>query len=335
MNESHDTEGQVWTHEGYRLEPGSFATGLIHLYRAEVSRANLWRSRLDTTTNWAVVTTAAALTFSFSSPDNPHFVLLLVLLLALTFLLIEARRYAYYALWYHRARLLETDFFAAMVSPPFEPRDGWADSLNRTLMDPTFLVPRWRAVAIRYRRNYVWIVTIILMSWILKLSVHPTPINNIAMISERAGINGWLPGRYVFAIIGTLYVALLGLVVIAGIVHLRKGGESSRPKRYHRGPLDVQTVTGEQLAIIVTDHKAKVSSAVMSATGRGVTALEGTGMYTGERRDVLFCALKETQVRRLHNAVKEADPKAFMVLTGARDVRGRGFAPSAQDEPPS
>src|SRR6266436_9187103 len=40
---------------------------LAHLYRGEVYRSTAWRTRLDSTTNWAVVTTGIALSTSFSS----------------------------------------------------------------------------------------------------------------------------------------------------------------------------------------------------------------------------------------------------------------------------
>jgi uncharacterized membrane protein len=36
-------------------------TALSHLYRGEVYRSAVWRTRLDATTNWAVVTTGLAL----------------------------------------------------------------------------------------------------------------------------------------------------------------------------------------------------------------------------------------------------------------------------------
>jgi uncharacterized membrane protein len=74
-------DANTWTFRGYQLGSANFATAMVHFYRAEVSRANTWRTRLDATTNWAVITTAAALTFAFSSAHNPHFVLLLVSLL--------------------------------------------------------------------------------------------------------------------------------------------------------------------------------------------------------------------------------------------------------------
>ena len=42
-------------------------TALSHLYRGELYRSTVWRTRLDATTNWAVVTTGLALSLTFSS----------------------------------------------------------------------------------------------------------------------------------------------------------------------------------------------------------------------------------------------------------------------------
>jgi len=52
-----DPEEPVWTYRGYRLKTSEFVTAMVHLFRAEIQRANVWRQRLDTTTNWAVVAT--------------------------------------------------------------------------------------------------------------------------------------------------------------------------------------------------------------------------------------------------------------------------------------
>jgi uncharacterized membrane protein len=39
---------------------------LAHLYRGEIYRSTVWRTRLDSTTNWAVVTTGIALSATFT-----------------------------------------------------------------------------------------------------------------------------------------------------------------------------------------------------------------------------------------------------------------------------
>ena len=85
---------------------------LAHLYRGEVYRSTVWRTRLDSTTNWAVVTTGIALSATFSSAEASPLPMVLVGLIVTVFLLFEARRYRYFNVWRARARLLETDFYA-------------------------------------------------------------------------------------------------------------------------------------------------------------------------------------------------------------------------------
>ena len=39
-----------------KLAPADFNTAMVHFYRGEIQRSNIWRNRLDATTNWAVIT---------------------------------------------------------------------------------------------------------------------------------------------------------------------------------------------------------------------------------------------------------------------------------------
>ena len=59
---------------------------LAHLYRGEVYRSTIWRTRLDNTTNWSVVTLGIALSISFSSPNASPLPLVLVGILILFFM---------------------------------------------------------------------------------------------------------------------------------------------------------------------------------------------------------------------------------------------------------
>jgi uncharacterized membrane protein len=80
---------------------------LAHLYRGEVYRSTVWRTRLDSSTNWAVVTTGIALSATFRSAEASPLPMALVGLLVSVFLLFEARRYRYFNVW--RARALTRD----------------------------------------------------------------------------------------------------------------------------------------------------------------------------------------------------------------------------------
>ncbi len=130
-----------------RMAPAEFNTAMIHFYRGEVQRSNTWRNRLDTTTNWAVITAGATLSFVFSSPSNPHFVIPINSILVAIFLVMEARRYRYYEIWSSRVRVLETGYFASLLDPENTPTDeAWAQHLAADLITPHFTITEWEAI---------------------------------------------------------------------------------------------------------------------------------------------------------------------------------------------
>ena len=160
-----------------KLQPAEFNTAIAHFYRGEVQRSNVWRTRLDTTTNWAVITAGATLSFVFSSPDNPHFAIPINTILVSIFLFMEARRYRYYEVWANRVRVLETGYFAPMLSHRSMPPDKeWAEHISADLMSPHFTISEWEAVGRRLRANYLWIFVLLSLSWTLKIYIHPSPI---------------------------------------------------------------------------------------------------------------------------------------------------------------
>ncbi|NOH01941.1 MAG: DUF2270 domain-containing protein [Chloroflexi bacterium] len=165
-------EEPVWTYRGYRLKTSEFVTAMVHFFRAEIQRANVWRQRLDTTTNWAVVATGATLSIAFSQPGVHHGIIILNTLLVMWFLFIEARRYRYYELWSYRVRLMETDFYAAMLVPPFHPRPNGRRTCRKFAHAefPHFDVGGVRqAVA----PELLWIFLILYASWVAKIWLFP------------------------------------------------------------------------------------------------------------------------------------------------------------------
>lgn len=80
-------------------------------------------------------------------------------------------------------------------------------------------------------------------------------------------------------------------------------------------------------ALIVTNQAEAVTQAIMNDLSRGVTILPGTGGYTGEPRPVLYCVVTRPEVNQLKAIVREADPRAFMVIGQAHEALGEGFRP--------
>jgi len=125
--------------------PAEFSTAMAHFYRGEVQRSNTWRTRLDNTTYWAVLTVGGALSFAFSSPNNPHFLIPIISILVSIFLVMEARRYRYYEIWASRVRVMETGYLAQMLAPDSVPRDQeWASHLASDLLTPHFTISVWK-----------------------------------------------------------------------------------------------------------------------------------------------------------------------------------------------
>ncbi|MCW5960263.1 MAG: DUF2270 domain-containing protein [Pyrinomonadaceae bacterium] len=160
-----------------KLSVSEFNTAITHFYRGEISRSNVWRTRLDATTNWAVITAGATLSFVFSSPTNPAFAIPINSLLVAIFLFMEARRYRYYEVWANRVRVLETGYFAPMLSHQTIPPDKeWAEHISGDLLTPHFTITIWEAIGKRLRSNYLWIFVLLALSWGLKIYIHPFPI---------------------------------------------------------------------------------------------------------------------------------------------------------------
>ena len=78
-------------------------------------------------------------------------------------------------------------------------------------------------------------------------------------------------------------------------------------------------------ALIITSNPQPVMHTILHEMERGVTVTEATGAYTGAARTVLYCVISRSEVNQLKALVREADPKAFMVIGQAHEVLGEGF----------
>jgi uncharacterized membrane protein len=250
--------------ERREIPPSEFATAMAHFYRGEISRANVWRQRLDATFNWAVLTTGTTLSFAYGSRDAPHVVILLNSMLIAVFLFIEARRYRYYEVWSSRVRVMETDYLAPMLSRKVRavtPRDAWSEHLAEDLLRPRFTVGVWEAVGRRLRRNYILVFMLLAIAWLVKIALHPVPVSGYEEFLRRASL-GALPGWIVLTIVAifnglVLAIAFLTVhtaestteVSTSGFERTKppKGSESRGTWRKRGGPDPDTTATFEPI----------------------------------------------------------------------------------------
>ena len=125
---------------------------LAHLYRGELYRSTVWRTRLDATTNWAVVSTGLALSLAFSGATASPLPLVLVGLLVAVFLHTEARRYRFFDFWRVRAHILETQFFGPILrGQGVRTSNGWNEVLYQDYRSPRLHITYWDALGRRPR----------------------------------------------------------------------------------------------------------------------------------------------------------------------------------------
>jgi uncharacterized membrane protein len=199
-----------------------FITLISHYYRAEITRMQGWRDRIDRTTNWAITVSGAMLSVSLSTPTAHHGVVMFAMILVLFLLVIESRRYRFFDVYRARVRLLERQYFANLFSPGSEVDVSTLRRLSDDLKKPMFLMSRGTAFSRRLRRNYIWMFLVLLVAWLLKISSPKLQPDGGAghfahSLSDwvNAATIGPLPGWLVIVAVGAfyawiVYAALLG-----------------------------------------------------------------------------------------------------------------------------
>ncbi|CAM4358822.1 DUF2270 domain-containing protein [Corallococcus exiguus] len=209
-------------------QPEISQQAMAQLFRGELSRSDTWRTRLDTTTNWALTTTAAVISFGFASPESSHVTFLVGIWMVVSFLLIEARRYRYYDLWNRRVRLLEDGWWAPMLRR--EPVDP--DALRELAVEmsrPQIQLSLVSAIATRLNRAYGPILIVLLVTWFFKVYSHPRPPRDFGDFVERAHV-AWIPGPVVMAALLFLTVAAAYLFTASFFIRSPLGELRTRPR---------------------------------------------------------------------------------------------------------
>jgi uncharacterized membrane protein len=202
---------------------------LAHLYRGEMYRSKIWRTRLDATTNWAVVTTGIAMSVTFSSTTASPLPIVLVSLLVVVFLIFESRRYRFFDIWRVRVRVMETSFYRPILKGQGIRIDNrWNEVLADDYTGLRFHISFWEACGRRLRRNYSWIFTIQLVTYLGKLFIHPSALQSWDELWARAAV-GPLSGQTVL-IMGLLFHASWMAVALLTLRGQKAIGRAYRPR---------------------------------------------------------------------------------------------------------
>ena len=76
---------------------------------------------------------------------------------------------------------------------------------------------------------------------------------------------------------------------------------------------------------IITDKPDEIAKEISVKLHRGVTINKAVGYYTGKEHNVLVCVTSKKQINSVKGIVSSCDPNAFMYITKAGEVSGKGF----------
>ncbi len=201
-------------YESTPLTRSEYISAIVHLYRGELFSANTWRMRLDQTTNWAVLTAAGVLTYSFGGGHHSPWLIIAGVAIVTLFLFIEARRFRFADVWRARVRMIEENFYGPILRrDPVSPASEWGALVAADLFRPRFKTSALAAIRTRLLRNYLPMYGVLTAAFLLKVGTQPATARSWHDVRERLGGDGMVPWWVPLTVLGAFGAACLLLIV--------------------------------------------------------------------------------------------------------------------------
>ncbi|WP_346930440.1 YitT family protein [Clostridium sp.] len=150
-----------------------------------------------------------------------------------------------------------------------------------------------------------------LLAIIIKHYLKKVPINQIMMCIDGMII---LVGLFVFGVEKAMY-ALISIFIVSKVVNTL-----------------VEGVNYSKQVHIISEKSNEIAEELMRHLNRGITSINGKGVYTGKSKDILYIVCSTEELIELQRIVKEVDKEAFIIINDVREVVGRGFTQPQYDE---
>ena len=79
--------------------------------------------------------------------------------------------------------------------------------------------------------------------------------------------------------------------------------------------------------IITSHHNEEFRRYILEEMDRSGTYIKTSGMYTNQEKEMIFLVVPRRELVKVQRAIKDYDPKAFMVVANAYNTFGEGFKP--------
>ncbi|MDD2234082.1 MAG: YitT family protein [Desulfitobacteriaceae bacterium] len=78
--------------------------------------------------------------------------------------------------------------------------------------------------------------------------------------------------------------------------------------------------------MIVTGKPEQIAQVIMSKLNRGVTFISGTGAFSGQPKNIVYCVISRAELSQIKDIVRENDPNSFLTISEVPEVVGEGFS---------
>lgn len=87
----------------------------------------------------------------------------------------------------------------------------------------------------------------------------------------------------------------------------------------------IESIGKTKYITIITTKPNAIAKYILEVIQHGYTKYDAEGGYTGEEKKVLVTVCKRSEALKLKTKVKELDPEAFVIITDANEILGKGF----------
>jgi uncharacterized membrane-anchored protein YitT (DUF2179 family) len=84
--------------------------------------------------------------------------------------------------------------------------------------------------------------------------------------------------------------------------------------------------SGRTRVEIISREPERLRRAILDKMDRGVTMVHARTGYLGIETDILYSVISPRELHRMQTIIRNEDPEAFIVLSKASSVYGRGFS---------
>lgn len=89
----------------------------------------------------------------------------------------------------------------------------------------------------------------------------------------------------------------------------------------------------DKLLFIISDHNlTTLHQFILKDLDRTATFIKSSGLYTHADKEMLFLVVSYKEIISVKKKIKEADPRAFVVVTDAYDTYGEGWKPLPNED---